>query len=189
MGLFDGILSQVVGSAMGGTSQGNNPLGSILGSLAGSMGGTQSAGGGGLGGMLGGMLGAGGSSSRGGMGGAASGGMILTAVLAMLKSQGGIGAVLSKLQTSDLGTHAASWVGTGANLPVTGDQLHNALGGDAIGGLAAQLGVDHAQAAGVLSKVLPELINQMSPGGALPDNHDDLLHKGLDMLKGLSART
>jgi uncharacterized protein YidB (DUF937 family) len=71
---------------------------------------------------------------------------------------------------------------------VSGDELHKALGNDAIGGLANQLGVDHAQAAGVLSKVLPELINQISPEGALPDNHEDLLHQGLDMLKGLTAR-
>jgi uncharacterized protein YidB (DUF937 family) len=192
MGLLDGLLSQVLGGAMGGgASAANNPLGSILGSLASSMGGAATAAapasGGGLGGMLGSVLGGlgGGSSNSGsGMGGAASG-MILAAVMAMLQKQGGISAVLGKLNSSGLGAHTASWVGTGANIPVSGDELHNALGGTAISDLAAKLGIPAQQAGGVLSKVLPELVNQLTPQGALPDGHGDLLSKGLEILKGL----
>jgi uncharacterized protein YidB (DUF937 family) len=103
----------------------------------------------------------------------------------MVQQQGGIGAVLGKLQNGGLGSHTASWVGTGANLPVTGDQLHQALGADALGGLAAKLGVNSQQAGHVLSQVLPELVNQLSPSGQLPANHHDLLSEGLTMLRGL----
>lgn len=168
MGLLDGILSQVVGSAMGGG--GNSPLGSILSSVAGSLGGaggTASAGSGGAGAALG-------------------GGAILAAVMGMVQSQGGVAAVLSKLRASGLGAHVDSWVGTGANQPVSGTDLHNALGSGAVGQVANQLGINPQQAGGVLSQVLPELINQMSPSGALPDNHGDLMSKGLEMLRGLS---
>jgi uncharacterized protein YidB (DUF937 family) len=205
MGMLDGLLGQVIGGALGGGGGGaaaNNPLGSILGSLASSMGGAAAApagaGGGGLGGMLGNVLGGltggnrtgsgtgSGTGSRvgGGMGGAASG-IILAAVLAMLQKQGGIGAVLGKLRDSGMGQQADSWVGTGANMPVSGDDLHNALGSGAIGDLAAKLGIPAQQAGGMLSKVLPELVNQLTPQGALPDGHGDLLSKGLEVLKGL----
>jgi uncharacterized protein YidB (DUF937 family) len=103
----------------------------------------------------------------------------------LLQQQGGIGAVLGKLQSSGLGAHAASWVGTGANMLVSGDQLHQALGADALSGLAAKLGVNTQQAGSVLSQVLPELVNQMTPNGQLPDNHGDLLSQGLEALRGL----
>ena len=163
MGMLDGLLGQVIGGALGGggnASAANNPLGSILG---------------------GGSRAGAGSSGLGG----AAGGMILVAVMAMLQKQGGVGAVLGKLRDSGLGAHADSWVGTGANIPVSGDDLHKALGGSAISDLAAKLGIPAQQAGGVLSKVLPELVNQLTPQGQLPDNHGDLLSQGLDILKGL----
>jgi uncharacterized protein YidB (DUF937 family) len=187
MGMLDGILSQVVGSTMGG-GQSNSPLGSILGNLSASLGG----GGGALGGAGGGLGGLAGL-ARGAMGGtnnsasgALAGGAILAAVMTLLQSQGGLNGVLAKLRSSGLGEHADSWLGAGANRPVSADDLHKALGGGAIGGLASQLGINTQQAGGVLSQVLPELVNQMSPQGALPDNHDDMLSKGLEMLRGLS---
>jgi len=190
MGLLDGILSQVVGSAMGGG--GNSPLGSILSSVAGSLGGAGGAlqGGGELGGLAGlarGALGGGTTSAgTGGAGAALGGGAILAAVMGMVQSQGGVAAVLAKLRASGLGAHADSWVGTGANQPVSATDLHNALGSGAVGQVANELGINPQQAGGVLSQVLPELINQMSPSGALPDNHGDLMSEGLEMLRGLS---
>jgi uncharacterized protein YidB (DUF937 family) len=188
MGLLDGVLGQVVGAATGGG--GNNPLGSILSSVSSSLGGSggASAAGGGLGGLAGLARGAlGGAPAGGGGAGSALGtGAILAAVMALVQSQGGLNGLLSKLRASGLGAHADSWVGTGANQPVSADDLNKALGGNAIGGVASRLGINPQQAGGVLSKVLPELVNQMSPSGALPDNHGDLMSKGLEMLRGLS---
>ena len=168
MGLLDGLLGQVIAGALGsGGAQGNNPLGSILGSLAGNTGGTASGG------------------NRAGLGGAVAGGAILAAVMGMLQQQGGVGGVLGKLRASGLGQHADSWVGTGANLPVSGDELHRALGSGAMSDLAAKLGVPVQEAGGILSQVLPELMNQLTPQGNLPDNHHNLLSQGMDILKGL----
>jgi uncharacterized protein YidB (DUF937 family) len=182
MGMLDGLLGQVIGSALGGT-RGGSPLGSILGSLAGGMGGA--GGGTGLGGMLGNVLGSATGGAGGSVAGGASSGLILAAVIGMMQQQGGLGAILGKLRAAGLGEHADSWVGAGANLPVSGEQLHNALGADAIGALAAKLGVPTQQAGGMLSKVLPELVNQLTPQGSLPDNHSNLLNQGMDILKGL----
>ena len=115
-----------------------------------------------------------------------AGGAILVAVMSLVQSQGGLNGLLEKLRSSGLGAHADSWIGSGANLPVSADDLHRAIGGTALGGLASQLGINTQQAGGVLSQVLPELVNQMSPQGALPDNHADLMARGLEMLRGLS---
>jgi uncharacterized protein YidB (DUF937 family) len=174
MGMLDALIGQVLGGATG-SGQAGNPLGSILNSVAGSLGG------GGAPGSAPGGVGAGTRTAAAGIGG----GAILAAVMQLVQQQGGISAVLGKLQSSGLGAHVASWVGSGANLPVSGDQLHQALGADALGGLAAKLGVNTQQASGALSQLLPELVNQLTPSGQLPENHGDLLSQGLQILRGL----
>jgi uncharacterized protein YidB (DUF937 family) len=170
MGLLDGLIGSVLSSAMGGgAQQGNNPLGSILSGLTNSLGGGQSAGA---------------RSGMGGGGGLAAGGL-LAAAMAMVQSQGGIGGLLNKFRQSGLAQHADSWVGTGPNMAVTGDQVHQVLGGDALSGIAAKLGIPVQQAGSSMAQILPELINQLTPQGQVPQEHHSLLEDGLKMLQGL----
>ena len=82
---------------------------------------------------------------------------------------GGLAGLVAKLQQGGIGDIVNSWVSTGQNLPVSGEQLQSALGGDMLGQIAAQLGVSPQQASGGLADLLPQ-------GG-------DMLAQGLDMLK------
>jgi uncharacterized protein YidB (DUF937 family) len=91
--------------------------------------------------------------------------------------------VLAKFQQAGLGAEAQSWVGTGPNVGISGDQLENVLGSSAIGQLASQLGISNGQAGSALAQLLPEVINQLTPQGQVPDNHADLLRQGMDLLK------
>jgi hypothetical protein len=50
----------------------------------------------------------------------------------------------------------------------SGDQLSQVLGSDTIGKVAAQLGLGQGEAAGQLSQLLPEIINQLTPQGQAP---------------------
>lgn len=107
----------------------------------------------------------------GGAGGPASGGgqaALLQALLGLLQG-GGLQTLLQSLQQKGLGNVAASWIGTGANLPISADQVTQVLGHDTLGKLAGQAGLDPKAAAGQLSSILPGLVDQLSPGGALPD--------------------
>ena len=70
---------------------------------------------------------------------------------------------------------------------ISGDQLQQVLGSSSIGNVASQLGMSHGQASSALAQILPELINQLTPSGQLPDNHADLLSQGLAMLTGRGA--
>ena len=70
----------------------------------------------------------------------------------------------------------------GQNLPVSGEQVESVLGGSALQDLAAQLGVSPQQASGSLADVLPQLIDQMTPNGEVPQG-GDLLSQGLSLLK------
>jgi uncharacterized protein YidB (DUF937 family) len=138
--------------------------------------------------------GAGGQSPLGSVAGNLSGGnqaqgaALIAAAMSMLQQRGGLSGVLSTLQQSGLGNEAASWVSSGANAPVSGDQITHAFGADAIGEIAAKLGMPQGQAGSALAQVLPELVNQLTPDGRVPDNQDELLAQGLDMLKQLGGR-
>jgi uncharacterized protein YidB (DUF937 family) len=83
--------------------------------------------------------------------------------------------------------HADSWVSTGANVDISGDQLQQALGSSSIGNIASQLGMSNGQAGSAMAQILPELINQLTPNGQVPSDHSDLISKGLAMLTGRGA--
>ncbi|MFI4979739.1 MAG: YidB family protein [Nevskiales bacterium] len=112
---------------------------------------------------------------------------LLQAAMTLIQQNGGLPGLLSKFQQSGLGQHAESWVSNNANLPITADQLHQVLGSGAIASIASQLGLDHAQVSGGLAQLLPQLVNQMTPNGSVPDNHSDLLSEGLALLAGRGA--
>ncbi len=88
-----------------------------------------------------------------------------------LDSMGGLSGIISAFQQGGLGHLADSWVGTGENLPVSGDQLTQILGSGKISEIASQLGMSQGDAAGGLAKILPELINHVTPNGQVPGSH------------------
>jgi len=114
----------------------------------------------------------------------ARGSNVLAAVMSLLDQHGGLDAVLDQFRRSGLGEHADSWVSTGPNKEISPEQLQQVLGTSAVSKVASQLGVSQNQAASGLADLVPELINQLTPQGQLPQNHQDLIAKGLAMLRG-----
>ena len=86
-------------------------------------------------------------------------------------SMGGLGGIIEAFQKGGLGHITDSWVGTGENLPVSGDQLTQMLGSDKISAIANQLGMGHGDVAGQLAQMLPQLINHITPNGQVPQDH------------------
>lgn len=118
------------------------------------------------------------------LGGQSGANPLLNVVMDMVSSKqtGGLGGLLKTLQENGLGEQAASWVSTGQNLPVSGDQIRNALGNGTLGQIAAQLGLTEKDAAGGLADLLPQVIDRLTPDGQVPEG--DLMAKGLELLKG-----
>ncbi|WP_229218592.1 YidB family protein [Rugamonas brunnea] len=109
-------------------------------------------------------------------------GTLIAGVMTMIDNAGGVPALLAQLQASGLGEHVASWIGTGTNLPVSAGQLAEALGAGQLAQVAQQAGVEPEHAASGLAQLLPQLIDQLSPGGQLHEG--DLLSQGLRLLAG-----
>jgi uncharacterized protein YidB (DUF937 family) len=82
---------------------------------------------------------------------------------------GSVGGLLQKLQQSGLGPQVSSWLGNSANMPVSVDQLKNALGDGHLRQIATQLGLPVDQLLGQLSQHLPAAIDHMSPNGTLEE--------------------
>ena len=95
-------------------------------------------------------------------------------------SIGGIPGLISKFQNGGLGDVVSSWIGTGENQPVSGDQITNTLGADKIKEIASSLGVSDADAADGLASMLPQLIDKLTPEGQLPEGN--ALEQGLSSL-------
>ena len=93
---------------------------------------------------------------------------ILSQVLART-DLGSIGGLLQQLPQAGLGAEVASWLGNGANLPISVDQLKNALGDQRLRQLATQLGLPVDQLLDQLSQHLPGAIDHMSPHGTLEE--------------------
>ena len=109
---------------------------------------------------------------------------LLSAVMMLLQQNGGLGNVVSQFEQRGLGAQAASWVGTGANQGISGDQLSQVFGSGALGQIAAQLGMDQGQASGALAQLLPEVVNQLTPQGQVTSDSGDMLSQALSMLRG-----
>jgi uncharacterized protein YidB (DUF937 family) len=105
----------------------------------------------------------------------AAGGMdpqvLMGIVGALMNNAGGLSGLLGKLQQGGLADAAQSWVGSGANQPVSPDALGGALGPDLMGQIAQQMGGNQQQAAGTLADLLPGLIDQLTPQGQVPTDN------------------
>jgi uncharacterized protein YidB (DUF937 family) len=167
MGILDDLLGGLAGQGMGGraNTQATRAGGGagmsqvlmalmpiVLGMLAnrGSRGGspTQSnfaPGGGGIGDLLGQVL--------GGAGGAG----------------GGLGGLLEQLQRTGFGEQADSWVSRDANRSISPDAMSQIFGKDGLEAIARQAGISSDDASHGLSQLLPEVVDRMTPDGAVPD--------------------
>ena len=96
---------------------------------------------------------------------------LISAVLAKT-DLGGLSNVAARLQQGGLGEQVKSWLGSGANLPVTADQIRSALGSQQVQQIARQLGLPVDDALKLLTEHLPTAIDQASPTGTLPPDAD-----------------
>lgn len=160
MSLLGSVLGSVLANQLGGQAH-NSPLHGVLGSLLGGggmMGGAPAQTGGGLGGVLGGAL-----------GGLLGGGQQPAPVQQPMEGGlGGLMGLLSRFQQNGLGHVADSWVGTGANQPVSPQQLEQVFGQQQVQQMAQQANMPPQALLSQLSQFLPQVVDRLTPNGQLP---------------------
>ena len=99
----------------------------------------------------------------------AAGGAAGGAIGDLLKShEGGLGGLVAAFEKNGFGEIASSWIAKGDNLPISAEQIRSALGAGPIAAIAGKMGVTPEVAAAEVSKLLPQLIDKLTPDGALP---------------------
>lgn len=125
----------------------------------------------------------------GGQANAAGGGSLVAVAGQLIQQAGGVQGLASMLHQGGLGEAVQSWIGTGANQPVSGEQLGQALQngglGSAVQEAADKLGVDPGQLLGQLSQVLPHAVDHLTPDGQAPAEGGGF---NLSMLGGLAEK-
>ena len=142
MGLFDSIAG-AVGNAIGGGNQSGEGAQTILSNLL------QQGGTGQRGNIVGSLL--------GGLGGAQGG-----------AQGGGMASTLETLASSGLGAEVSSWMSNGHNLPISPQQLHDALGSEQVQQMAQASGLPIGEFLKHLADHLPAAAAQAS-GTQPPD--------------------
>ena len=94
--------------------------------------------------------------------------VVLSEVLGSKDGQGGLSAIVAKLEQGGLGAQVKSWIGNGQNIPITADQLQQVLGSETVKQLAARFNIPIDQLAQVLAQQLPSAVDHASPNGTLP---------------------
>jgi uncharacterized protein YidB (DUF937 family) len=87
---------------------------------------------------------------------------------------GGLGGLLDQFRQNGLEQVINSWIGTSQNLPISPTQLHQALGEDTVDDLAEQTGLPHDDLLSQLSRILPGVVDKLTPNGQLPNETDML---------------
>ncbi len=91
---------------------------------------------------------------------------LINAVLAKTQYHD-LNGLVAALQKGGLNTQVQSWLGNGANLPVTEDQLKAVLGNAQVQEFARHLGLPVDPTLKLLAQFLPELVDKASPNGSL----------------------
>jgi uncharacterized protein YidB (DUF937 family) len=148
--------ADAIGSMLGGAA-GGNPMAGVLGNLMGGAGGNPI-----LKMLLPMLLGGGAAGAMGGL--------------------GGLGGLLSKFSGAGQDDKVQSWVGTGPNQALSGDEVHAALGDDVINQMADESGLPQEEVKSGVASMLPNLVSQLTPSGSMPDA-GGLMNaaKGLDL--------
>jgi uncharacterized protein YidB (DUF937 family) len=113
---------------------------------------------------------------------------LLPVVLAMLANRGGagglgggmggrggaggmgdLGGLLEQFTRMGYAEQANSWVGTGANLPISPEIIAQVFGRDGLSQIASQAGLTESEASVGLSQILPDVVDRLTPQGRMPD--------------------
>lgn len=85
---------------------------------------------------------------------------------------GGFAAFIDRFRAAGLGDLADSWISSGANTPVSNEQLESALGEDTLRGISEKAGVDYATTVGASGYIVPHVVDDLTPDGEMPGDSD-----------------
>ncbi len=93
---------------------------------------------------------------------------MISVVNGVIERHGGLSGMVQQFQQQGMGPAIQSWIGTGPNLPISPEQVHQVLGSDTMTQLAAKFGMTPQELSAKLSTLLPQAVDKMTPDGVIP---------------------
>lgn len=110
-------------------------------------------------------------------------GAIAQVAIDLFNQNGGLNGVLEKFKNAGFGDEVASWVSTQHNLPISAEQILQALGSSTIQQAAAKLNMNAQDISAKIAEYLPQVIDRMTPEGQLPREPVNVLATLMGMMK------
>jgi uncharacterized protein YidB (DUF937 family) len=109
-------------------------------------------------------------------------------ILQMIQNQpGGLPGLVQSFHDKGMGGLVSSWVSTGPNPPISGDQVHQVLGSDQVKELAAKAGINPDTASAAIAQLLPGIVDKLTPNGSVPD-HGNVMSMVGGLLQSLETK-
>ncbi len=105
-------------------------------------------------------------------------GTLLSALLSLITDnrRGGFAGFLDCFRKTGLGDTAQSWVSSGANTPLSYEQLESALGEETLKNISGQVGLEYKKTVFASAFMIPHIVDQLTSEGVVPQ-YDDLLSR------------
>ena len=113
---------------------------------------------------------------------------LAASLMQMIQTQpGGLQGVLQLFHQGGMGALVSSWVGNGENLPLSPDQVHQALGSERVQQIAEAAGISPDVAKSSIAQLLPGLVDHLTPNGQVPEP-GNVMEMASGFLKNLSSK-
>ena len=112
---------------------------------------------------------------------------LLSILLAMIedKENGGFAGFLETFNRAGLGSLAASWVNSGANMTLSNEQTESVFGEGTLHEMAAELGIEYEKTVSATAFLTPHIVDRLTPNSEVPDENEfrSLLGKNQPLTK------
>ncbi len=116
-----------------------------------------------------------------------AGGLLSTLVALMTnKDDGGFSGFLGRFKEAGLGDVAESWVNSGANTPISNEQVESVFGEGTLKDISANAGLDYETTTSATAFMTPHIVDNLTPDGVVP-SESDLLTKISGYLGGIGG--
>ncbi len=98
-------------------------------------------------------------------------GTLLSALLSMMTNQesGGFAGFLNLFSKAGLGDTVSSWVSSGANSPLSNDQVSSTFGSLPLASMAEKVGLPVGVVTSALGYMVPQVVDKLTPDGVVPE--------------------
>ena len=114
---------------------------------------------------------------------------LMPAILSLVNNSelgGSLKGLIEKFSQAGLTEQVSSWISTAANQPITAEQIQTVLGVPFVQSFAEKLNIDVEDAAANLAKIVPQIIDKLTPDGEVTKD-GSLMELGMSLLSGLMA--